>query len=74
MRSFIGLARYYRRFIRKFFLIASSMTKLLRKNIRFEWSNGCQKSMDELKRRLITAPVLTLPYDSSDYVIYNDAS
>ena len=74
VRSFLGLAGYYRKFIRNFSLIASSLHKLLKKNVRFEWSEECQKSMDELKRRLTTAPVLTLPDDSSDYVIYSDAS
>ena len=55
-------------------MMASSMYKLLKKNVRFEWSEGCQKSMDELKRRLTIALVLTLPDDSNNYVIYNDAS
>ena len=68
------MAGYYRKFIRNFSLIASPLHKLLKKNVRFEWSEECQKSMDELKRRLTTAPVLTLPDDSSDYVIYSDAS
>ena len=74
VRSFLGLAEYYRRFIRNFSLIASPLHKLLKKNVRFEWSKECQKSMDELKRRLTIAPVLTLPNDSSDYVIYSDVS
>ena len=61
VRSFLGLAGYYRKFIRNFSLIASPLHKLLKKNVRFEWSEECQKSMDELKRRLTTAPVLILP-------------
>ena len=68
------MADDYRQFIRNFSLIASPLHKLLKKNVRFEWSEECQKSMDELKRRLTTAPILTLPNDSSDYVIYSDAS
>ena len=74
VRSFLSLAGYYRRFIRNFSLITSLMTKLLKKNVRFEWSDECQKSMDELKRKLTIALILTLPDDSSDYVIYSDAS
>ena len=74
VRSFLGLAGYYRKFIRNFSLIASSLHKLLKKNVRFEWSKECQKSMDKLKKRLTTAPILTLSDDSSDYVIYSDAS
>ena len=68
------MAGYYRRFIRNFYLIASPLYELLKKNVRFEWLEECQKSMDELKRKLTTAPVLILPDDSSDYVIYSDAS
>ena len=71
--SFLGLAGYYRRFIRNLSLIASPLHELLKKNVRFEWSKEYQKSMDELKRRLTTALVLTLSDDSNDYVIYSDA-
>ena len=60
VRSFLGLASYYRRFIRNFFLIASLMTNLLKKDVEFEWSEECQKSIDELKKRSTTALVLTL--------------
>ena len=74
VRSFLGLAGYYRRFIRNFSLIALSLHELLKKNVRFEWSKEYQKSMNELKKRLTTALILTLPDDSSDYVIYSDAS
>ena len=41
VRSFLGLAGYYRRFIRNFSLIASSLHELLKKNVRFEWSEKC---------------------------------
>ena len=50
------------------------MNELLKKNVRFEWSKECQRSMDELKRRLTITPVLTLADDSGDYVIYRDVS
>ena len=73
-RSFLGLAGYYRRFIRNFSVIASPMTNLLKKNVGFLWSKECQRSMDELKRRLTTAPVLMLLDDDSDFVVYSDAS
>ena len=74
MRSFLGLAGYYRRFIRNFSLIASPMMNLLKKDVAFEWSKECQRSIDEPKRRLTTAPILTIPNDSSDFVVYNDTS
>ena len=74
VKSFLGLAGYYRRFIRNFSIIASPMIKLLRKNVRFEWIEECQQSMNELKERLTTAPILTLSDDEGDFIIYSDAS
>ena len=46
VRSFLGLAGYYRRFVRGFSVIASSLTKLLRKGIKFEWIEKCQNSFE----------------------------
>ena len=61
IRSFLGLAGYYRRFIEDFSRIARPMTQLIKKENKFVWSEACEKSFQELKRRLTTAPVLTLP-------------
>ena len=55
-------------------MIASPMTNLLKKNVEFVWSEECQRSMDELKKRLTTTPILMLPDDDSDFVVYSDAS
>ena len=74
VRSFYGLAEYYRRFIRNFSMIVSPMTHLLKKNVEFMWSVECQRSMKELKKRLTTTSVLMLPNDSSNFVVYSDAS
>lgn len=49
------------------------MTRLTHKNVRFEWTEACEKSFNELKRRLITAPMLTLPSGGGGYVVYYDA-
>ena len=59
MRSFLGLAGYYRRFVRGFSVIASLLTKLLKKGIKFEWIDKCQNSFEQLKGMLVEAPVLT---------------
>jgi hypothetical protein len=59
--EFLGLARYYRRFIEGFSTIASPLTKLTRKEVRFVWSGECEASFRELKERLISAPELALP-------------
>ena len=59
VRSFLGLAGYYRRFVRGFSIIASLLTKLLRKGIKFEWTDKCKNSFEQLKGMLVEPPVLT---------------
>src|SRR3954462_13363495 len=74
IRSFLGLAGYYRRFVKDFSKLANPMTKLTRKGARFEWSEECEQAFKELKERLTTAPVLIIPEQGSGYTIYCDAS
>jgi ribonuclease HI len=74
IRSFLGLAGYYRRFIEGFSKIARPMTELLKKEKKFNWTESCERSFQELKRRLTTAPVLTLSDIQRDFVVYCDAS
>ena len=74
VRSFLGLAGYYRKFIEGFSKIVTLLTKLTRKEEKFIWSEACQNSFDELKQRLTTAPVLTLPSGSEGFTVYCDAS
>ncbi|XP_062014480.1 uncharacterized protein LOC133731020 [Rosa rugosa] len=74
IRSFLGLAGYYRRFIEGFSSIASALTKLTRNDTQFIWTDECEKAFSELKTRLTTAPVLTIPSSGGGLVIYSDAS
>ncbi|XP_071909678.1 uncharacterized protein [Coffea arabica] len=74
VRSFLGLAGYYRRFIKDFSKIAGPMTELTKKNNKFIWTSKCESSFQELKKRLTLAPVLALPDGVEGYVIYSDAS
>ena len=74
IRSFLGLAGYYRRFIENFSKIARPMTNLLKKTKEFEWTPECERSFQELKQKLTTTPVLALPNISKDFVVYCDAS
>ena len=74
VRSFLGLAGYYRRFVKGFSMIAAPMTRLLQKNVKYEWSEKCQGSFEKLKAFLTEAPVLTQPTCGKEYVIYSDAS
>ena len=74
VRSFLDLAGYYRRFVKGFSVIASPPTKLLRKGVKFEWSDKCQNSFEQLKEMLVEAPVLTQPTSGKEYTLYSDAS
>jgi len=74
IRSFLGLAGYYRRFIAGFSSLSGPLTALTKKNAPFVWCDKCEASFQELKHRLVTAPVLTLPMESVGYVVYTDAS
>nr|GFC75576.1 putative reverse transcriptase domain-containing protein [Tanacetum cinerariifolium] len=64
VRSFLGLAGYYRRFVEGFSRLALPLTKLMRKGEKFVWNEERKKSFEELKQRLVSAPVLTLPSGS----------
>ena len=74
IRSFLGLAGYYRRFVKGFSTITAPMTRLLQKNVKYEWSEKCQRSFEKLKAFLTEAPVLTQPTCGKAYAIYSDAS
>ena len=74
VRSFMGLAGYYRRFVKDFSRIAIPLTQLTRKNVPFEWNEKREKSFQVLKKRLVSAPILTLPSGTDGFTIYSDAS
>jgi hypothetical protein len=61
VQSFLGLVGYYRRFIEGFSKIANPMTSLLEKGREFKWDEKCQKSFNQLKKRLMSPPVLVMP-------------
>nr|CAD40090.2 OSJNBb0012A12.12 [Oryza sativa Japonica Group] len=74
IRSFLGLTGYYRRFIENFSKIAKPMTRLLQKDVKYKWSEECEQSFQELKNRLISAPILILPDPKKGFQVYCDAS
>ena len=74
VRSFLGLAGYYRRFVKGFSMTATPRSILLQKNVKFEWSEKCKISFDKLKAFLTEAPVLTQSTYGKEYVIFSDAS
>ena len=74
IRSFLGLAGCYHKFVEKFSKIAAPLTRLTRKEEPFVWSEACQQSFSELKGRLTSAPVLTPPSGQDSFAVYCDAS
>jgi hypothetical protein len=74
IRSFLGLAGYYRRFIPDFSRIAKPMTELLKKGVKFVWDDKCAKVFHTLTAQLTTAPVLAQPDNTKPFDVYCDAS
>ena len=74
VRSFLGLTGCYRRFVKGFSITATPMTRLLQKNVKFEWSEKCQASFTKLKAFLTKAPILTQLTYGKEYVIFSDMS
>jgi hypothetical protein len=74
IKSFIGMAGYYRCFIEGFSKIARPMKALLAKKVEFKWTLACQKSFETLNEKLTTAPVLILPDVHKPFSVYCDAS
>nr|GEV07299.1 hypothetical protein [Tanacetum cinerariifolium] len=74
VRSFLGLARYYPRFIKNFSKIAKSLTILTQESKTFDWGEEQEKAFQTLKDKLCNAPVLALPDRSEDFMVYYDAS
>nr|GEX55560.1 reverse transcriptase [Tanacetum cinerariifolium] len=74
VRSFLGLTGYYRRFVEGFSRLALPLKKLIRKGEKFVWNEEREKSFEELKKRLVSAPILTLPSGSGGFQIYSNTS
>ena len=74
VRAFFGLASYYRKFVRDFALIAEPLTRLTRKQTRFEWSDEAQEAFEKLKKALAEATSLAFPYPNRPCILDTDAS
>jgi hypothetical protein len=74
VRSFLGLAGYYHRFIPNFSKIAKSITELLKKGNKYLWSEASDEAFKHLKRLLTTSPMLAQPDTTKSFDVYYDAS
>ena len=69
VRSFLGLASYYKRFVNDFYKIAVPLIRLTHKNIKFNWTDKCEEHFLLLKDLLTSAPVLTFPTGGEGYAV-----
>ena len=74
IRSFLGLASYYRRFVRGFSEMARPLTQLTKIGVEWNWSEAQHRAFNRLKLALTTAPVLKLPDFDRQFVVTTDAS
>jgi hypothetical protein len=74
VRSFLGLAEYYQRFILNFSKISKPITKLLKKGTKYVWSKECDEDFQTLKKLLTASPVLAQPDIAKPFDVYCDAS
>jgi len=73
VRSFLGLASYYRRFVPTFSEIAAPLHALTAKNKKFEWTSQCERAFTMLKYALISSPILAMPNDTDPFLLDSDA-
>jgi hypothetical protein len=74
VRAFLGLASYYRRYVKDFSDIARPLNDLTRKNVVFNWTDKCEEAFHDLKQRLMTSPILAYPEHSGKFILDTDAS
>jgi hypothetical protein len=74
IKSFIGMAGYYQRFIEGFSKVVRPMTALLAKKVEFKWTPAWQESFETLKKKLATTTILILPDVHKPFSVYCDAS
>ena len=74
VRAYLGLCNYYRLFVKGFAEIARPLNKLLGKDVKFEWTDDCKHSFNQLKKALTEGPILVFPNLSKKFFLYVDAS
>ena len=74
LQRFLGLAVYYRRFIKDFSKVAAPLYALLKKDSKWYWDQGCSDSFSDIKTRLTSAPILAHPDYTKPFILHTDAS
>lgn len=74
IKSWLGLCSYYRKFVENFAQIVKPINRLLKKDIKYEWNEECQKAFDLMKVKLTTPPLLIYPDFEKDFIIRTDSS
>ncbi len=74
VQQFLGLANYYRRFVKNFAMVAKPLHHLTEKTAKFEWTEQAKRAFEELRFRLVTAPVLAFPDYTKPFILDTDAS
>ncbi|CAF1054696.1 unnamed protein product [Brachionus calyciflorus] len=74
IRQFLVLCNSYRKFVKDFAKLAPPLTKLTKKDVKWDWTESCQKAFEELKEKLTSYPVLRAPVMSRKFILYTDAS
>ena len=74
VKQFLGMAGYYRKFIKDYAKITIPLNQLLKKNNRFKWTAECEEAFTELRKRLTTAPILRYPKFDEEFVLSTDSS
>ena len=74
LQNFLGLCNSYRRFVKDFAHIAAPLTNLLKKQVKFAWTNAAQTAFETLKSKLVAHPVLIFPDFEKPFALYTDAS
>jgi len=74
LRGFLGLASYYRRFVKDFAKKAAPLHQLIRKDQPFIWTEKCQEAFEQLKQHLISSPILIYSNFEKPFFLYTDAS
>lgn len=74
MRVFLGMTNYQRKFVEGYSKVTSTLTDLLKKHKRWSWMDKCQTTLDNLKKWMVTTPILKLPNFKRPFEVHNDAS